>query len=78
MNEALALSPVSSTSAWLSGWPRIPAAIFVRQLMPSVRMPIWEAAIASGTVDMPTASAPAMRAKRISAGVSKEGPAKNM
>ena len=28
----------------------------------------------SGTVDMPTASAPSVRIARISAGVSKEGP----
>ena len=32
------------------------------------------ARIASGTVDMPTASAPKMRIARISAGVSKDGP----
>ena len=32
------------------------------------------AAVTSGTVDMPTASAPSVRNTRISAGVSKEGP----
>lgn len=34
------------------------------------------AVIASGTVDIPTTAAPSMRAIRISAGVSKEGPEK--
>ena len=72
------LSPVSSTSSWLRGWSRIPAAMFVRQLMPSVCILMWEAAIASGTVDMPTASAPARRAKRTSAAVSNDGPVKSM
>ena len=38
--------------------------------MPSTSMPMCRAAIASGTVDMPTASAPIARKARISAGVS--------
>ena len=37
-------------------------------------MPACRARIVSGTVDMPTASAPSVRAARISAGVSKLGP----
>ena len=36
--------------------------------------PRKRARITSGTVDMPTASAPRMRRARISAGVSKDGP----
>jgi hypothetical protein len=36
------------------------------------------AMMTSGTVDMPTASAPRMRAIRISAGVSKLGPENHM
>ena len=38
--------------------------------MPSTSIPQWRAARVSGTVDMPTASAPTVRAMRISAGVS--------
>ena len=47
-----------------------PAAMLVTQEMPSTFMPMWLAAITSGTVDMPTTSAPMVRRKRISAGVS--------
>ena len=42
---------------------------------PSTGRPAWAAAIASITVDMPTASAPARRRKRRSAEVSSDGPA---
>ena len=52
----------------------MPAAMLVMQLTPSTRMPQCRATIVSGTVDMPTASAPRMRAMRISAGVSYVGP----
>ena len=38
-----------------------PAAMLVMQERPSTRMPMWRAAITSGTVDMPTASAPSVR-----------------
>ena len=38
-----------------------PAAMFVMHEMPSTSMPMWRATIASGTVDMPTASAPIVR-----------------
>ena len=41
-------------------------------------IPQWAAVRASVTVDMPTASAPRMRAARISAGVSNWGPVKNL
>ena len=47
-----------------------PAAGFVMQEIPSTSIPMCRAAMASGTVDMPTASAPAVRRNRISAGVS--------
>jgi hypothetical protein len=41
---------------------------------PSTRIPQCTATIASGTVDMPTASAPIIRRNRYSARVSKFGP----
>ena len=41
---------------------------------PRTRTPAWTAAIASGTVDIPTASAPRCRSILTSAGVSYEGP----
>ena len=41
---------------------------------PSTRMPAWTATITSGTVDMPTTSAPMVRRKRYSARVSRFGP----
>ena len=44
--------------------------MFVMHEMPSTSIPMWRATIASGTVDMPTASAPIARRYRISAGVS--------
>ena len=40
------------------------------QLMPVTLMPMCEATMTSGTVDMPTASPPRVRSMRISAGVS--------
>ena len=48
----------------------MPAAILVMQLMPSTLMPLCRATMVSGTVDIPTALAPTIRAMRISAGVS--------
>ena len=44
--------------------------MLVMQESPTTRTPMWRAAITSGTVDMPTASAPSVRHMRISAGVS--------
>ena len=44
--------------------------MFEMHEMPSTSMPMWRATMASGTVDMPTASAPSVRNARISAGVS--------
>ena len=40
---------------------KTPAAMLVMHEMPSTSMPMWRATIASGTVDMPTASAPSVR-----------------
>ena len=53
----------------------MPSARFVIAETPATRSPQWRARITSGTVDMPTASAPSTRNARISAGVSKLGPA---
>ena len=44
--------------------------MFVISEKPSTFIPACEAAITSGTVDIPTASAPSARNARISAGVS--------
>ena len=41
---------------------------------PRSRSPQWTATITSGIVDIPTASAPIIRRKRVSAGVSMLGP----
>ena len=48
--------------------------LLLRQEKPSTRSPIWRAAIASSTVDMPMASAPNKRNALVSAGVSSCGP----
>jgi hypothetical protein len=53
---------------------REPAALLVIVEIAATFRPRKRARITSGTVDMPTASAPRMRIARISAGVSKEGP----
>ena len=52
----------------------MPAAMLVMVEIAATRSPRKRARITSGTVDMPTASAPRMRSARISAGVSKLGP----
>ena len=52
--------------------------MLVHRVKPSTSMPQWAATMASGTVDMPTASAPRTRAARTSAGVSYWGPGKYM
>ena len=63
-------SPAAVTSAWESGPPPIPAATFDTTATAHAGTPMWRAAITSGTVDMPTRSAPRARSIRISAGVS--------
>ena len=52
----------------------MPVAMLVMQLRPSTRMPRYTAVTVSGTVDMPTTSAPRALKARISAAVSKLGP----
>ena len=51
-----------------------PAAMFVTHEIARQRMPMCRAASTSGTVDIPTRSAPSVRSMRISAGVSNAGP----
>ena len=58
------------TSSWVSGSPVMPAPGLVTSDTPQISMPAHRAAIASSTVDMPTASAPSVRSIRTSAGVS--------
>ena len=70
MNSPRTRWAVSITSWWSSGAGSTPAAMLVMHEMPSTSMPMWRATIASGTVDMPTASAPIVRRNLISAGVS--------
>src|SRR5690606_19972799 len=60
--------------AWLIASSDMPAAMLVMVETAATRSPRKRARITSGTVDMPTASAPRIFSARISAGVSKEGP----
>src|SRR4051794_40947535 len=65
-----AVSAVAMTS-----WPLVVTCLSGEQMLviverPSTRKPAWTAMIASGTVDMPTASASKYRSMRISARVS--------
>src|ERR1022692_2291978 len=53
----LTRSPVSMTSAWESGWSRIPAAMLVTQEIARTFICMWRAAITSATVDKPTRAA---------------------
>src|SRR5439155_18893436 len=78
ISPAAALSPTSRTSRWSSFCLRTPAAMLVMHEMARTRIPMCRTAITSGTVDMPTASAPSVRHMRISAGVSYDGPVKAM
>ena len=65
-----AWAPAARTSSWVSGWPVYPAPAFVMSDTPQISIPAQRAAIASRTVDIPTASAPSVRSIRTSAGVS--------
>ena len=60
--------------SWLIASSLRPAAMLVIVEIAATLRPRNRARITSGTVDMPTASAPSVRMARISAGVSKEGP----
>ena len=66
----------SSTSSWLKGFLLIPEAKLLIHERPMVFMPNAFATIASGIVDIPTASAPNLANALISAGVSNAGPDK--
>ena len=69
-NWSFIRSPTRITSSAVMGWPDSPAAMFVTQATPKMRIPICAAAMTSGTRDMPTKSTPIDRRYRISAGVS--------
>ena len=73
--DAATRAVVARTSACASGALLIPAATLVMQLTPATLIPRARAVSTSGTVDMPTASAPSLSSIRISAGVSYAGPA---
>ena len=64
--------------SWLNGSSLMPAPRLVMTESAATFMPAWRARITSGTVDMPTASAPSAAAARISAGVSNCGPENHM
>ncbi len=65
---------ISNVCSWLSGVALMPAARLVMFETAATLNPRRRARIFSGTVDMPTASAPRTLSARISAGVSKLGP----
>src|SRR5207249_3069622 len=67
----------SSTASCVtcSIWPGMPVAMSVTVLIARISMPMCRATRTSGTVLIPTASAPKPRSMRSSAGVSKLGPA---
>ena len=65
-----ARAAVSRTSAWDTAFRVVPAAALVISEIPRTRKPACLAASASGTVDIPTASAPSVRSIAVSAGVS--------
>ena len=67
--EGVEDSPAASIPVYVGG-PVQQNALFVMHESPSTSTRMCRAAIASGTVDMPTASAPMARRYRISAGVS--------
>ena len=58
VNFGPAAKPAAMTSSPSRGWSSTPAAMLVHRVKPSTFMPQWAATMASGTVDMPTASAP--------------------
>jgi len=60
-NELRTRCIVARTSWWSMGSGSTPAAAFEMHEMPSTSRPMWRAAIASGTVDIPIASAPMVR-----------------
>src|SRR6185503_14144073 len=69
-NVARTRAAVWVTSSCDSAWPVIPAAWLVMHEMPITRAPMCRATHTSGTVDIPTASAPSSCSILTSAGVS--------
>ena len=67
------LPAASTSSCEVTVFPSRLALLLIPE-KPSTRVPPWRATVTSGTVDIPTESAPAVRRKRRSAGVSKDGP----
>ena len=63
-------SPIFRTSSWVNFALPNPAARLVIQEIAATRRLYWLATMASGTVLIPTASAPSFLKARISAGVS--------
>ena len=70
VSDASAFLPYSTTSAWFSSVLLIPAARLVQTEIAARSSPQLRAAMASGTVLIPTRLAPRMAAMRTSAGVS--------
>src|SRR5262249_21714715 len=64
----------ATISSWLTGARASGRHMSVTTENPSTRSPLWTPTITSGTVDMPTTSAPRPRRKRYSARVSRFGP----
>src|SRR5690606_18258139 len=73
---AAPFAAISMVWAWLSCSSDSPAPILVIIEQPTTFSPQCLAIIQSGTLDMPTASAPMVCAMRISAGLSNVGPRK--
>ena len=68
------LGPVVAVCLWAGFVPQARRLLRDTPVRVATVSPAWRARITSGTVDMPTASAPRVRSARISAGVSKLGP----
>ena len=62
--------PVARDTRTTSSWSTAPPTAFVTLHSPSTRIPRACAGTVSGTTDIPTTSAPAVRKNRVSAGVS--------
>ena len=73
VNSSREAVPILTISSW-SMVASMPDAMLTIRERPRVRIPAWAATIASGTVLIPTASAPSRYMALISAGVSNWGP----
>lgn len=74
LRSAAAADAAVSVWWWSTGPSPSPTPRLVTTAQPTTRRPQWRAMMHSGTVDMPTASAPSSFIIRTSAGVSKDGP----